>query len=184
MTGYSRYSVLQRLIHWAVAICVLFVLPMGLTLGVLGFDGLKNTFGMDATNFIYKYHKTFGVIILGLMALRLVLRLIRGKPEYASPLPSVSRVASRIVHGLFYVLLLVQPMLGWAATSAGGFPIDFFNSKLPALLSKDPALSKSLYAIHGTVGLLLLVLITIHISAALMHWLMLRDTVMKRMSLF
>ena len=72
MTGYPRYSVLQRLIHWAVAICVLFVLPMGLTLGVLGFDGVKNTFGMDATNFIYKYHKTFGVIILGLMILRLV----------------------------------------------------------------------------------------------------------------
>ncbi len=184
MTGYSRYSVLQRLIHWAVAICVLFVLPMGLTLGVLGFDGLKNTVGLDATNVINKYHKTYGVSMLGLMALRLDLRLIRGKPEYDPPLPSISRVASRIVHGLFYVLLLVQPMLGWAATSAGGFPIEFFNSKLPALLSKDPALSKSLYAIHGTVGLLLLVLITIHISAALMHWLMLRDTVMKRMSLF
>jgi cytochrome b561 len=184
MTGYSRYSVLQRLIHWAVVICVLFVLPMGLTLGVLGFDGVKNTFGMDATNFLYKYHKTFGVIILGLMTVRLILRLIRGKPEYDPPLPSISRVASRISHGLLYVLLLVQPVLGWAATSAGGFPIEFFNSKLPALLGKDPALSKSLYAIHGTVGLLLLVLITIHVGAALMHRLMLRDTVMKRMSLF
>ena len=184
MTGYSRYSVLQRLIHWAVAICVIFVLPMGLTLGILGFDGVKNTFGMDATNFLYKYHKTFGVIILGLMILRLALRLVRGKPEYDQPLPSISRVASRISHGLLYLLLLVQPMLGWAATSAGGFPIEFFNSKLPALLSKDPALSKSLYAIHGTVGLLLLVLITIHVSAALMHRFMLRDTVMKRMGLF
>ncbi len=184
MTGYSRYSLLQRLIHWAVAICVICLLPAGLTLGILGFDGVKNTFGIDITNALYKYHKTFGIIVLGLMTLRLVLRLIRGKPEYDSPLPSVSRVASRISHWLLYVLLLVQPVLGWAATSAGGFPIEFFNSKLPALLAKDPALSKSLYAMHGTVGLLLLVLITVHIGAALMHWLMLRDTVMKRMSLF
>jgi len=184
MIGYSRYSLLQRLIHWAVAICVVFVLPMGLTLGVLGFDGVKNTFGMEATNFIYKYHKTFGVIILGLMTLRLAVRLVLGKPEYDEPLPSVSRVASGISHWLLYVLLLIQPVLGWTATSAGGFPIEFFNWKLPALLAKDPALSKSLYAVHGTFGLLLLVLITIHISAALAHRYMLRDTVMKRMSLF
>ena len=184
MTGYSRYTLLQRLFHWAVAICVLLVLPMGLTLGVLGFDGVKNTFGMETTNLIYKYHKTFGVIILGLMILRLALRLFFGRPEYDPPLPSISRIASKIVHGLFYVLLLIQPVLGWAATSAGGFPIEFFNWKLPALIAKDPALSKSLYAMHGTVGLLLLVLIVVHISAALMHWRILRDTVMKRISLF
>ncbi len=184
MTGDPRYTLVQRLIHWAVAICVIFVLPMGLTLGVLGFDGIKNTFGIDVANAIPKYHKTFGIIILGLMVLRLAVRLARGKPEYASPLPNVSRVASRIAHWLIYVLLLVQPVLGYSATSAGGSPIEFFDWKLPALIAKDPALSDSLYAIHGTVGLLLLVLITIHVSAALMHWLMLRDTVMKRMSLF
>ena len=184
MTGYSRFSLFQRLIHWAVAICVLFVLPMGLTLGILGFDGLKNTFGMDATNFIYKYHKTFGVIILGLMTLRLVLRLVLGKPEYDPPLPSVSRVASRIVHGLFYVLLLVQPMLGWAATAAGGFPIEFFNTTLPKLIGKDKDLSETLYMVHGAVGALILTLIAIHVGAALTHRFIKRDTVMKRMSLF
>ncbi|MFQ5567359.1 MAG: cytochrome b [Paracoccaceae bacterium] len=184
MTDQFRYHLLQRLLHWAVALCVIFVLPLGLTLGVLGFEGLKNNFGMDATNFIYKYHKTFGVIILVLMIARLAARLILGKPEYDAPLPGISRVASRISHWMLYVLLLIQPVLGWTATSAGGFPAEFFNWKLPALLAKDPALSKTLYALHGTVGLLLLVLVTIHISAALAHRYMLRDTVMKRMSLF
>jgi len=78
----------------------------------------------------------------------------------------------------------VQPMLGWAATAAGGFPIEFFNSQLPKLIAKDPALSETLYMVHGAVGALILTLIAVHVGAALMHAFIKRDTVMKRMSLF
>ncbi len=184
MTGYPRYTLLQRLIHWAVAIIAICLLVVGSTLGILGFDGVKNTFGMEVTNALYKYHKTFGVIMLGLMTLRLVLRLTLGRPDYDPPLPRFNKVASRIVHWLLYLALLVQPMLGWAATAAGGFPIEFFNSQLPKLIAKDPALSETLYMVHGGVGALILTLIAIHVSAALMHAFVKRDTVMSRMSLF
>ncbi len=184
MTGYPRYTLLQRLIHWAVAIIAICLLAAGATLGILGFDGVKETFGMPVTNAIYKYHKTFGVILLGLMTLRLVLKLTLGRPDYDPPLPRFNAVASAAVHGMLYVALLVQPMLGWAATAAGGFPIEFFNSTLPKLIGKDPALSKTLYSIHGAVGALILALIAVHVGAALMHAFIKRDTVMKRMSLF
>ena len=184
MTGYARYSLLQRLIHWAVAIIAVCLLVAGATLGILGFDGVKETFGMPVTNAIYKYHKTFGVIMLGLMTLRLLLKLTLGRPEYDPPLPRFNKVASAAVHGLLYVALLVQPMLGWAATAAGGYPIEFFNSTLPKLIGKDKDLSETLYMVHGAVGALILTLIAIHVGAALMHRFIKRDTVMKRMSLF
>jgi cytochrome b561 len=184
MNGYPRYTLAQRLIHWAVAIIVLVSLPVGLTLTLLGFDGLKNTFGLEVTNALYKYHKTFGVIVLGLMTLRLGLRLISGRPEYDPPLPRVNRVASSIVHWLLYITLLIQPVVGWAATAAGGYPIEFFNTTLPPMIAKNPALSETLYNVHGAVGFLLLVLITIHVTSALMHWLSIRDNVIKRTSLF
>ncbi|MFQ5567017.1 MAG: cytochrome b [Paracoccaceae bacterium] len=184
MTGFPRYTLVQRLIHWAVALIAICLLAAGAVLGIYGFDGLKETFGMPVTNAIYKYHKTFGVILLGLMTLRLVLRLTLGRPDYDPPLPRFNEVASAAVHGMLYVALLVQPMLGWAATAAGGFPIEFFNTTLPKLTGKDPALSKTLYAIHGAVGALILALIAIHVAAALMHAFVKRDTVMSRMSLF
>ncbi len=184
MTGYPRYTLLQRLIHWAVAIIAICLLVVGSTLGILEFDGVKETFGMPVTNALYKYHKTFGVIMLGLMTLRLVLRLTLGRPEYEPPLPRFNKVASAAVHGLLYVALLVQPMLGWAATAAGGFPIEFFNANLPKLIAKDPALSETLYMVHGGVGALILTLITIHVGAALNHAFVKRDTVMSRMRLF
>ena len=184
MNGYPRYTLVQRLIHWAVAIVAICVLSAGLTLGFLGFDGVKAQFGMEVTNLIYKYHKTFGVVLLGLMTLRLVLKLVLVQPEYVPQLPRLNRVLSQAVHGLLYLALLAQPILGWAATAAGGFPIEFFNTTLPKIIGKDPKLSETLYDIHGLNGWLIVALISIHIGAALMHWLYKRDTVMSRISLF
>lgn len=184
MTGYPRYTLAQRLVHWAIAIIAVCVLVVGLTLGILGFDGVKATFGMEATNLLYKYHKTFGVVLLGLMTLRLVLKLTLGRPEYDPPLPRFNQVASEAVHGLLYIALLAQPILGWLATAAGGYPVEFFSATLPGFIGKDEALSKSLYSIHYSVGLLILALIAVHVGAALMHRFVKRDTVMHRMSLF
>ena len=184
MNGVPRYPVILRLLHWLTALAVIGALALGLTLGILGFEGAKETFGLPVTNEIYKYHKSLGVAVLGLMTLRLLIRLVIRKPPYASVLPRVNRIASSAVHTLLYVLLLAQPVLGWAATAAGDFPITFFEWELPKLIAKDPALSETLYHVHFAVGLALLVFITIHVTAALFHWLAVGDTVMKRMSLF
>lgn len=184
MDGNPRYPLILRLIHWLVAIAVIGVLALGLTLGVLGFEGTRDTFGTEATNAIYKYHKSFGIVILGLMFLRLVVRLFVRKPPYDMVMPRVNRIASSLVHFMLYLLLLIQPVLGWAATAAGDFPVEFFDRELPKFLEKDEALSAMLYDLHFAVGLLLLVLIAVHVTAALFHRLAVGDTVMKRMSLF
>ena len=181
---HPRYTLPQRLIHWIVAVIALCGLALGLVLGFYGFDGLKNGYGIEVTNFVYKYHKTFGVLILGLMTLRLILRLAHGKPDYDMPLTSFEASASRAVHFLLYAALLVQPVLGWLATAAGGFPVEFFNWTLPGLIGKDKELSETLYGLHGSVGWLIVTLLVLHIGGALKHWLVKRDTVMTRMSLF
>ncbi len=179
---HPRYSLPQRLIHWTVAVFVVGGLSLGLVLGAYGFDGLKEAYGIGVTNLVYKYHKTFGVIILALMTVRLLVRLTQGKPDYDPPITRFEASASRAVHALLYAALLVQPVLGWAATASGGFPIEFFNWTLPGLIGKDKALSETLYEIHGSGGWLILVLVVLHLGGALMHWLIKRDTVMKRMS--
>jgi len=184
MPGTPRYTLLQRLIHWAVAIIAILLLAVGLTLGLLGFDGVKDAFGIEVTNALYKYHKTFGVILLGLMTLRLVLKLTLGRPEYDPPLPRFNEVASAAVHGMLYVALLVQPVLGWLATASGGFPVQFFSTSLPGFIGKDKALSETLYGLHSAVGWVIIALLAIHIGAALMHRFIKHDTVMSRMSLF
>jgi cytochrome b561 len=184
MTETNRYAMVQRLLHWLIALLVLGLLGVGMIFSFLGFDGTKATFGGDVTNALYTYHKTFGIVVLGLMVLRLGLRLVLGAPSYRQPLGGLERGVSRAVHGLFYVALLAMPVLGWLATAAGGFPVQFFNMTLPGLIGKDKALSETLFWLHGLVGWLLLGLIVLHVGGAMMHWLFKRDGVMERMSLF
>lgn len=181
--GWPRYTVAQRLLHWLIAILVLVTLSVGLTLGTLGFEGTRDAFGMDTTNTLYITHKTIGVLMIGLMALRIVLRLVRGKPAYAVPLEGPQRIASEIVHGLLYLLLTAMPLVGWAATAAGGYPINFFHWVLPPLIAQDDILAGTLFLWHAILGWTILALVLVHIAGAFHHWLIRRDGVMKRMSL-
>lgn len=179
----NRYALPQRLLHWTVAGLVLCSLASGLVIGWLGFEGLRDALGLGATNTVYTAHKTLGILVLAAMLARVLARLGYGKPPYVHPLPAAKRVASGSVHLLLYALLLAQPLLGWAATDMGDFPVDFFGVTLPGFFPVDEALSEALYAWHGTVAWILLALIAVHVGAALHHWRVLKDEVMQRMSL-
>lgn len=180
----DSYNLIQRLLHWTIALLVLSLICVGLLIGQLEFDGLKNTFGIDATNLIYKIHKSFGVLVLGLMVLRIIVRLLAGRPEYSEPLPLPTRIASETVHGLFYIALIAMPVLGWLATAAGGYPVEFFSTNLPGLIGKDKALSDMLYEWHEIVGYVIIGLVGLHVMGAMYHRLIRKDRIMGRMSLF
>ncbi|MGB4333835.1 MAG: cytochrome b [Chromatiaceae bacterium] len=184
MSEADRYTLVQRLLHWLLALLVIPALGVGLTLGWLGFDGTKDAFGGEVTDALYTGHKTMGVLILALMTLRLVMRLTLGAPPPVPTLTGFERLASQAVHALLYLVLLAQPIVGWLATAAGGYPVQLFAWTLPGLIAKDPALSEKLFQLHGVLGWTLLALLALHIGAALMHWLVKRDGVMRRMSLF
>lgn len=179
----NRYALPQRIIHWSVALLVLVSLGTGMLLGWLGFEGARDALGLAATNGLYTTHKTVGVLILALMLMRVLARLGYGKPGYVQPLAPAKRVASSTVHGLLYVLLLTQPVLGWLATATGDFPVDFFGVTLPGLVGVDKALSEVLFEWHGVVAWTILALASLHVAAAVHHWRVLRDEVMHRMRL-
>lgn len=180
----ARYSLLQRLLHWIIAGLVVFTLIVGAFLWAYDFEGLRSTFGAAAAGAVYKYHKTAGVLILGLMIVRLCLRASLGAPAPVATLTAAERILSAWVHRLLYVTLIAMPVVGWLATAAGDFPIQFFDMTLPGLIGENQELSKSLYAVHGVLGLAILLLAGLHVAGALRHWLVKRDGVMRRMSLF
>lgn len=180
--AWSRYSVPQRALHWMVAVLVLGALVPGGMIGWFGFEGLQARFGEAATNAIYTWHKSFGVLTLFLMLVRVGLRLRYGKPPYAVALARWQRIASEGVHGLLYVLLIVMPVIGWWATAAGGYPVQLGPWVLPGLFPENEALSEILFGWHLALGMAVLILALGHISAAFFHWRVRRDGVMQRMT--
>lgn len=176
-----RYPLIQRALHWLIAVMVLGALGIGMIFGWLEYKGTVETFGQATTNFLYKYHKTFGVLILAAMLVRIVVKLRLGKPDYAVPLAKHEKAASGAVHGLLYVLLIAMPVTGWLATGASGYPVEFFNWTLPPLIGKDKELGAALYEVHGAIGFAIFMLVGVHIAAALRHAIVKKDDVLRRM---
>jgi cytochrome b561 len=127
------------------------------------------------------WHISVGTSILALMLLRLVWRLIHPvTPE--SSLPAYQRIASRVVHWLLYGLVLLTTLSGWLFASARGWQVPwFFWLRLPMLTGANQPLLKAIDGWHQVFEWTLLVLIGIHVSAALLHVFYFRDGVMRRM---
>lgn len=182
MATTNRYTFAQRLLHWVVALLVLGLLLAGLAFWALGYDGLVGLLGEEMTGELYKYHKSFGILLLLLTLLRIGLRFAAPPPAYDPPIGGLERVVGAGIHLLLYALLLGMPIVGWLATAAAGYPVQFFDWQLPGLIGKDEALSETLFAYHGLAGLAVAGLLVLHIGAALKHW-RLKDGIVRRISL-
>jgi cytochrome b561 len=178
----TRYSVLQRLLHWVIALMIFGLLAMGFTFWGLGYGGVKDLFGDSLTNTLYMSHKSFGILLFFLVVLRLLLFRFSPPPAYETPLSGFERAVSVTVHALLYVLMIAIPVLGWLATATGGFPVQFFAWSQPGLDPANQDLGKQLFLAHGIGGVALLVILLLHIGGAIKHARR-KDGVVKRMTL-
>lgn len=179
-----RYHPILRLLHWVIALLVLALLASGMTVWLLGFDGVTRLLGEARRDMLYEYHKTFGILVLGLMAIRLLVRFEAGKPEYEEPPGLLIRAISGLVHYLLYVALFAQAILGLLATDAMDYPIEFFSWNLPQVITIDKPMGETLYLAHTYVGWALLVLVGLHVAGALKHGFVHHDGILSRMRPF
>ncbi len=170
----GRYTFIQKLLHWLIALAVIGALGAGALLEYLDNGAFKNQ--------LYALHKANGIAILGLMLLRIAARVVFGAPALPIEVPSWQRTAAGASHFMLYALILLMPIVGWAATSAYPAPIPFFGLiDIPPLIGADRDLSKQLFAVHGVMAKVIFAIVVIHIGAALHHGLSRKDGVLRRM---
>jgi len=76
-----------------------------------------------------------------------------------------------------------MPLSGYIRVRAGGFPIEALDALgLPTLIPRSDALAEAAKAVHETAGALLIIVLMLHIAAALHHALLLRDGIWSRIS--
>ena len=112
-----------------------------------------------------------GILILALTLGRLVWRWTHPVPPLPSDLAKWEQVLARVVHVIFYVLLIALPLGAWIANSLTGRAIDMFGLfTIPPLpIGKNDALGSALFSAHGTGGSIFIYLIGLHILGALKH---------------
>lgn len=160
----GRYSGIAILFHWTIAALVLVNLWIGLIGG-----------SMPA-------HKAIGITVLVLTLGRIGWRLGHRPPPLPSGTPGWERMAAHATHLLFYLLLIVLPLSGWAMVSrAKRNPLDWFGLFPIPYLPIPPSLAHLGHEAHELLGFAMLGLVVLHVAAALRHHFLLRDGVLLRM---
>jgi cytochrome b561 len=161
-----------RYLHWLTALSLLAVATTALIR-----DEVASRL---ARQWLLEGHRHLGLLILVLAALRIALRLRRQTHPRPAQAPAM-RIATWLTHAALYAALLALPLLGWALSDAAGKPPHLFGLALPALAAEDDDLADRLLAWHQDLAWVLLVLVSLHIAAALWHHFIRRDDVLRAM---
>jgi cytochrome b561 len=168
------YSLIARALHWATAALVLTVIAIGLAMANADFGAAQDT--------LYDLHRSIGALLIPLVACRLSYRINHPAPPLPADLPPIQKVAAQATHWGLYVLLVVQPFVGWIATSAYRAPVQFFwLFELPPIWREDRAFSEMMFGAHRFLGIAMALMICAHVVGALFHHFVLRDRVLMRM---
>src|ERR1700733_5764367 len=172
--GRKRFTPLQRLLHWLIAVCILAMFFIGV--------GMVSTITPKFLPLV-AIHKSLGVAILVLALIRLGVRLRYGAPPLPADLPEPMKLAAVASHYALYALMIGMPLIGWGMLSAGAYPVVLYAGwHLPALLPQRDSLHTLLWTAHFYLAFAFFALILLHVAAALFHARVRRDGVFQTMA--
>jgi cytochrome b561 len=161
--------------HWLVAAAVLFMIGLGWTMGDI-------PRGTPERTFWFNLHKSIGVTVALVVILRLLWRWKNPPPPLPASVPSWQVNASRISHALLYLCLILMPLSGFAASQFTKYGVTYFGLfKIPPLGFENRVIYELLQGVHGVTASLLVLLVMLHVLAALKHLFVDRDGVFQRM---
>ena len=169
-TGYGPISIAN---HWVIAILIIAMIALGLYLEDMPRSPEKR--------FLVGLHQSFGILALVLGLFRVQWRLRSGMPDQAATLPAWKEVASIRTHRLLLLFVIAMPISGYLWEAGEGHAPSFFGLfSLPAL-PKTPWVENIGHLVHGLGSKILILLILVHVAAALKHHLFDKDATLRRM---
>ena len=164
-------------LHWAT---VLLVLPLFASAWLHALAAARQS---DLAPALLQIHRSFGVTVWVMTALRLTWRLTNATlPPFPVTMTRLHRATVKLSeHGL-YVLLLVQPVTGLLTTIFGGRPFALFLWRFAPLAARDETLQAAFHLSHELGAGALAILTIGHAGAALFHHFVVRDDVLECMA--
>ncbi len=169
----NRWGAVAQLLHWTMALGILGTGALGLWMTALKPSMTKIG--------VYALHKSIGLTLLGLLLLRLAWRAVDRAPQ-EWPAPRWQQRTARGVHLALYGLAAALPLSGWLFNSVRGYPLQWFKLfNLPGLTEKAPDKAPFFATAHEYLFWTLVLVLIVHVGAALKHHVIDRDEVLRRM---
>jgi len=193
----TRYTKTAIVLHWLVAICIFAMFALGWFMAELPKDAPKQMaydlfdlgiyswqLSAEASprTFYFNLHKSLGVTILALIALRIFWRVTHRPPPLLSSYKAWETKLAHGTHHLLYLLMLAVPLSGLTMAIMSKYGVKWFGIALIKGLDNNP-LRETFEEVHELLGIVILVVLALHILGALKHKFIDKDDTLKRMSL-
>jgi len=167
------YAPLAVLLHWTLAVLIIGMVALGWYMMEIEDD--------PGSIWFFNLHKSIGLVIAGLVLLRLVWRLGHPPETLPASLPPWQAGASRATHWLLYAAMLTMPTFGIIGSLLSKKGIVFFGTALPRVFEASHDLAEAFFEAHSFTAWILVVLVSLHVLAGLKHLLIDKDGVFQRM---
>ena len=170
-----RYTNTAILLHWVMALLILVTWSIAIVVSDMPLSPARIAG--------FSWHKWLGTTVFFLVLVRIVWRATHRVPKLNVTMPAWQERAMQFTHLALYFLMLVIPLIGWLMSSAKGYTVNYFGFfDLPDLLEKNKALGHLLKEVHEVLANGLMVLVGLHVLAALKHQWIDKDGLLSRMS--
>ena len=171
-----QYTRVAIALHWLIAFLVIAQIAWGWWMQGIA----KQPVGprVDAFNL----HKSVGITILALMAIRILWR-IGHQPPPLPPMPSWQSRVAWITHFVLYAALVIQPLSGYLGSEFSGYPVKYFGMTLPMWAGENVPRKDFLSMVHLTTSWVIVAAIALHVTGALKHAIIDRDGLLARMGI-
>lgn len=174
MSEIVKYGATAKWLHWLVGLIVIIMLVFGPGLEDMPLDERQQTI---------VGHAGLGTLVLLLMLFRWPWRLTHEAPGPTDAMRPWQVRLSRVMHWSLYVLLVLQPIFGIGqAIFLTEYEVVAFNLvDYSSMAADDAQLARLFHIAHGLTARVLMLLVAVHILAALYHQFVQKDSVLKRM---
>ena len=170
LNSLTEYGSISKIFHWLSAAVLIFQIPLGFYLVDMDFSDKRLT--------VESLHITLGLGIFYLTLIRLIYKTFNPTPALQNSIFIGQKIIAKLNHIFLYVTILTITISGALKKLYNGEELDmfFFNFEI-----KDNfELAEIFYEIHIMSNYTLIILITLHIFAVIVHKVLFKENLLKR----
>jgi cytochrome b561 len=144
-------------LHWIMAACFLVLYLVGAIMSRLADE-------IALKDYLFDFHKSIGVLVMGLLLLRIFFLIQVFGRKYLKRRPKVKKqwIQGFTLHSLLYLFMWIVPLSGFLYSNSGGHEVAFFGIAMPDLFQENRDFFPFARSLHFWLSYTFLAFILLH----------------------